>query len=54
MSSSTATNQEFTPPVFDDKAVAPAQNNDVNLDVLLDVPVTLSMANRPPSLLVRV
>ena len=43
MSSSTATNQEFTPPVFDDKAVAPAQNNDVNLDVLLDVPVTLSM-----------
>lgn len=41
--STAATSQEFTPPSFDDKAVAPAQNNDVNLDVLLDVPVTLSM-----------
>jgi flagellar motor switch protein FliN/FliY len=38
-----AQQQEFAPPSFDGNAVAPSQNNDVNLDVLLDVPVTLSM-----------
>ena len=34
---------EYSPPSFDGNAVAPATSNDVNLDVLLDVPVTLSM-----------
>jgi len=35
--------QEFSPPSFDANAVAAPQSNDINLDVLLDVPVTLSM-----------
>ena len=39
---STATAQEFAPPSFD-AAQASARTNDVNLDVILDVPVTLSM-----------
>lgn len=39
---STATAQEFAPPSFDASA-ASARTNDVNLDVILDVPVTLSM-----------
>ena len=39
---STATAQEFAPPSFD-AAEANARTNDVNLDVILDVPVTLSM-----------
>lgn len=38
----TATATEFEPPNFD-AAQANARTNDVNLDVILDVPVTLSM-----------
>jgi len=43
MTAAAQTQQEFAPPSFDPNAVAPPQSNDVNLDVLLDVPVTLSM-----------
>jgi len=39
---STATATEFAPPSFE-TAAAGARTNDVNLDVILDVPVTLSM-----------
>jgi flagellar motor switch protein FliN/FliY len=38
---STATAQDFAPPSFE--AGAAPRTNDVNLDVILDVPVTLSM-----------
>ncbi len=41
MSTATAAT-DFAPPSFD-AAAASARTNDVNLDVILDVPVTLSM-----------
>lgn len=43
MSAAAQPQPEFLPPSFDGNAVAPQQANDVNLEVLLDVPVTLSM-----------
>lgn len=42
MTAATASPTEFAPPSFD-ATEASARNNDVNLDVILDVPVTLSM-----------
>lgn len=42
MNAAAASATEFAPPSFD-AAEANARTNDVNLDVILDVPVTLSM-----------
>lgn len=39
----TATAQEFAPPPLEESGQHGMRTNDVNLDVILDVPVTLSM-----------